>query len=100
MANDDAFITPNQAMGNSAGELESTQLGWANYAGLGDSLVEAQGEERAERVLEKLQAYLDAFDECSAREIEDELVDLFGGDGGGDEGENLGRRKLVWWVVV
>ena len=93
LANDDAFITPNQAMGNSAGELESTLLGWANYAGLGDSLVEAQGEERAERVLEKLQAYLDAFDECSAREIEDELVDLFGGDGGGDEGENLGGDK-------
>ena len=74
--NSDA-LTPSQIS-------ETTLLGWANYAGLGEALKTAPvGGAGAAETLGMLSAYLDAWDECSAREAEDELLDLFVDDTGG-----------------
>ncbi|GMI15909.1 hypothetical protein TrVE_jg8845 [Triparma verrucosa] len=63
---------------------QSTLLGWANYAGLSDALKKSNSDSLgADETLDSLSAYLDAFDECSAREAEDELLDLFVDDSGG-----------------
>ena len=86
--NSDA-LTPSQIS-------ETTLLGWANYAGLGEALKNASaGSLGAEETLGVLSAYLDAWDECSAREAEDELLDLFVDDTGGSftAGDNFASSQ-------
>ena len=65
-------LSPRQILPSS-----STTLGWANYAGLGDTLKVANTDTSSEDALNKMSAYLDAWDECAMREQEEELLDLF-----------------------
>jgi hypothetical protein len=71
-------LSPHQILPSS-----STTLGWANYAGLGDTLKIANMDSDSSAALVKLSAYLDAWDECAMRESQDELLDLFDEDDGG-----------------
>ena len=82
-------LSPRDAMKISGGIETETSLGWANYAGLGEALKDcAEGDGKGKVIgsqgkLQKIRAYLDAFDEVEAREVEGELLDLFVDEGGG-----------------
>ena len=108
-------LSPRDAMKISGGIETETSLGWANYAGLGEALREcgevasqAGGKGNSSNgKLDKLRAYLDAFDEVELREVEGELLDLFVDEGGesfteegrGGEGGQLTEPHIAPGVI-
>ncbi|GMI31700.1 hypothetical protein TeGR_g14162 [Tetraparma gracilis] len=88
-------LSPNQILPSSP-----TTLGWANYAGLGDTLKIANRDTDSVASLSKLSAYLDAWDECSMRESQDELLALFDVVEGQQFGRKLPKYMLTNSQVV